>query len=177
MLILALDIATNCGFAYGPAGGIPRSGVVVLKRPKDIIEIAPFNLVAWLRDLMKRGTIPDLVVVEAYISIASPIHKSAASIELQVQCHGAIQAYCRCHGIRIEKVPTPTIRKHFCGRAHAGDRAETKRMVVQRCVQLGYLPRGCLDDNRADACAVFDWAAVHLARVAQQHLVFFEAVA
>jgi Holliday junction resolvasome RuvABC endonuclease subunit len=172
MLILALDLAVTTGFAYGESGTIPRSGVIRLKKPADGPEIAAFNAVCWIRDNIKRGEImPDLVAVEAYVQPAA--HKSSDSIILQYMLHGAVQAFCRCHAIRIESVSAQTVRKHFCGRAHAGERAQTKLMVVRRAQLLKYLPKDCFDDNRGDACALFDWAAAKIAHVPPRELVMF----
>jgi len=171
MNILALDLAVQTGFAYGPAGGIPCSGTVLLKRPKDIPEIAPFNLVCWLRDFITTYAVPDLVITEAYLPPAA--HKSADSIIIQFMCHGAVQAYCRCHDIRIESVPAPTIRRHFCGRAHADSRDATKNMVVGQAHMLGWLPKDSADDNRADAIAAWSFAESKYARAIPRELVLY----
>jgi hypothetical protein len=46
-------------------------------------------------------------------------------------------------------------------------------MVMQRAIALGYLPKGCRDWDRADACALFDFAAATYARTPPRELVFF----
>lgn len=168
--ILALDLAVHTGFAEGLAGSIPESGVIRLKRPADGPEIAAFTIAAWLRERIGDSR-PDLVIVEAYLPPGG--HKSADSIIIQYMIHGAVHAFCRCHDIRIESISAPTIRKHFCGRAHAGERSETKLMIIRRAQALNYLPRDCMNDNQADAIAAWSYAECHFCRIAPKSLVLF----
>jgi Holliday junction resolvasome RuvABC endonuclease subunit len=168
---MALDLAVTTGFAIGDAGKIPRSGSVRLKRPKDEYAIAAFNLLAFLRDTFTLDR-PDLVAIEDFMHPSR--QKSAAAVILSLMLFGVAVAVCRSYGVRVETPNVNTIRLHFCGAANAGARADTKAMVIRRATLLGYIPRGCADNNRADACAAFDFASAHYARVQPRELVKFQ---
>jgi len=170
MKIMALDIATITGFAIGNAGSIPASGSVRLKRRGEGPEVAAFNMLAFLRDRFVLDK-PDLVCIEHYLNPVA--QKSADAVILQLQCFGVAVAMCQAYDVRMEAPHAATIRKHFAGRAKAGERSETKRMVLNRAQALGYIPRDCSDDNRADAVAAWDYASVHYARKAPANLVMF----
>lgn len=170
MKILALDIATVTGYAIGVAGEIPRSGSVRLKKSIDHLFVAPFNMGCFIRDIFALDK-PDLVAIEHFLN---PIaQKSADAIILQLMCFGAAIYVCMSHGVRIQTAMPATIRKHFCGAANAGKRADTKRMVLNRAKSLRYIPADCTDDNRADACALFDYASAIFGRVQPKELVMF----
>lgn len=170
MLIMAIDPATILGWAIGPAGAIPRSGSVRLKKPSQDRDIAPFNALCFLRDTWVLDK-PDLVCVEHFLNPAA--QKSADAIILQIEVYGVIVAMCQAYGIRYEAPERSTVLKHFIGAGRTGDRAETKRQVVQRAIMLGYMPKGATDDNRADACALFDWCAATHCRATPKSLVLF----
>jgi hypothetical protein len=99
--------------------------------------------------------------------------KGASAVILSIGCHFVARAELMARQVRHEIVAPATVRKHFCGAAHAGERADTKRMVIQRARVLGYIPRDCSDDNRADACAMWDWAAETFGRASRRELVMF----
>lgn len=163
MRILALDLAIRCGFASAEAGAAPRmvkSGVVVLKERADDRSVAFGNLIAYL-DKRFRDDRPDLVIKEAPLPLQAfrTLGNAAFTVRVTHALHGVTEGMCVRFGIRCEEVADATVRKHFIGRANCGARAATKAAVVQRCHALGYMPRDATDDNRADACALFDWAA------------------
>lgn len=170
MRIMALDPATVTGFAFGEAGSIPKSGSVRLKRPGESADVAAFNALAFLRDRFVLDR-PDLCCVEHYLTPVA--QKSADAVILSIMVFGVIVAMCRAYGVRFEAPKADTIRKHFCGAANAGARANTKLMVLNRAKLLGYIPRDCADDNRADACAAFDYASAHFARVQPRDIALF----
>ena len=79
MKIIALDPATVLGFAYGESGDIPKSGSVRLKGRNDDVNVAPFNALAFLRDLFVLDK-PDLCCIEHYMNPVA--QKSADAIIL-----------------------------------------------------------------------------------------------
>jgi hypothetical protein len=164
MNVLALDLATTTGWAYGPAGGRPESGSVLLRKPsrrrKDTkIEAEPygvgaFNLLAFLRDKFAFWQ-PDRIVIENFLHpTAQP---GGGAVILSLMLHGAAEAFARSYGIEPRLVAPATWRLHFIGKANAGDRDATKAAVIRRAQMLGYVPRDCYDDNRADACGIWDY--------------------
>jgi hypothetical protein len=157
--ILALDLANKTGFAIGEPFSVPRSGMVTLKRSDEARARAMGNLIAWLQEQWK-GAKPALVVREAPFPLEAfrKRHNSQAAAELAYGLHGVLEGMCDRFNVRLESVHPATARKHFIGRANAGERSTTKATVVARCHVLRLMPKDCFDDNRADALAVWDWA-------------------
>jgi len=177
MKILALDLAIRSGFAFGVAGNAPRtirSGVVVLKDSDDGREISYANLIAWL-DERFRADRPDLVVKEAPLNLQGyrNLGNAAATVRITFGLHAVVEGVCARFRIRCEEAADATIRKHFIGRANCGSRAATKAAVVQRCHALGYMPREATSDDRADAIAIWDFAAATFGRRQPHDLVLF----
>ncbi len=161
MLILALDLGTRTGFAFGEAGRIPASSSVTLKKPSEEHEVAARNLARFLRD-HTAGRRPDLIAVEHYLPPSAQQHDAPVISSLLLA--GALQAFAGSHDVRVEAPHPGTVRKHFLGRANLGDRKLTNAAVVSRALALRYLPPGCADWDRANACAVFDFACAQYAR-------------
>ena len=164
-IIMALDLAIETGFAVGRVGGHPRSGSVKLKKRGQDERTAWRNLGCWLRDQFKLER-PDLIAYEAALHPGVMLNMGNSSITAAMQWGhvAAVEAICGPLGLRTEAVNVQTVRKHFTGRARHPTRTEAKRAVVERCWTLGYFERDCNNDNRADACAVFDYASAVFAR-------------
>lgn len=160
--IFCLDLAQRCGFAAGPVGDIPRSGAVLLKKPGEHRAIALGNLIAWMNTEWSRER-PALVVKEAPLPLQAYRDRgnSEAAVLMAYGLHGVVEAMCSRFGLRLEQAHPATIRKHFIGKGRMGARDATKAAVVQRAQLLGFMPKDCFDEDRADAIAVWDWAAAH----------------
>jgi hypothetical protein len=172
MRILALDLGVRTGFAYGAAGSRTlASGAVALKKPDEHRSVAFSNLIAWC-DERFRADRPDLVVKEAPLPLQAfkSLGNAAFTVRVTHGLHAIIEGVCVRFGVECEEIADATVRKHFIGRANCGNRAATKAAVVQRCQLLGYMPKDCADDNRADACATFDWAAATFGKPTPQAL-------
>jgi Holliday junction resolvasome RuvABC endonuclease subunit len=162
MLILALDLASTTSFAIGTAGQIPKSGSVTLRKRGDNSETAAFNLRRFLEEQIFVFARPDKIVVEAPMSMAAQKSADAAFIAAGIFHIAAVEA--RVRAIQFHAVAASTVRKHFIGTARTGDRNRTKALVIARCHQLGLMPKECREDNRADACAVWDYASATFGR-------------
>lgn len=178
MRILALDLATCTGFAFGEAGAVPDSGSVRLARPGVDHHQASRALGTWVRKrfFTFKPSFPDLIIAEQFLDPSAQLH--GAVVVTQLLLHGALDAVAACYGVEVRRHAASSIRKHFCGQAFALPRSKqqrtpkekaearkaTKAMVLSRCHMLGYFPRSVTDDNRADACATFDFAAATIAR-------------
>lgn len=158
-LILALDLANLTGFALGRPGEKPVSGTVDLDGKDSGRPRAIYNFQRWLADRWKTER-PVLVVREAPFPLEAfrKRRNSQDGVQMAYGLHGQIEAACEGCGIPLESVHAATVRKHFVGRANAGERSRTKAAIVQRCWLLGLMPKGIYDDNRADAIATWDWA-------------------
>lgn len=159
-MIIALDLGTRCGIATGSQGEAPRSHVKVLKTPDMPREFAYAALLSLLDETF-RASLPDLLVKEAPPQAAAfaMMGNAGATVRMTLGLHAITEAMCARYRVKWTEVASATVRKHFLGAANRGDRAKTKAAVVARCHLLGYLPKDCHDDDRADAISIFDWAA------------------
>lgn len=178
--ICALDLATRTGYAIGPPDARPpRSGSFRLKQPSEPVETALLNLFRFI-EAEFRSELPALVIKEAMLAVAALISLNAgaaANILLQAKLHGTVELACRLFGVPCISVADSTIRKHLLGRGKLGDRRATKAAVVARCKLIGLIPRDARDDDdRADACAAFEYACAHHARRAPAELYMFNEV-
>jgi hypothetical protein len=163
--ILALDLGIASGFARGAPGDAPQSGTVQLKKTSELIDVAYGNLIAFLCEEFGRQ-LPAMVVKERmlYLQAFTSLGTSEKTIRAHAAYHGIVEGLCVRYGVRWEDVSPSTFRRHFIGAANAGSRDETKQAVVDRCHLLKLMPADCRDDNRADAIAVWDWAAATFGR-------------
>lgn len=171
MIIMGIDPATVLGFAIGPTGAIPRSGSVRLRKPSQERDVAAFNALCFLRDTWALDR-PDLVCVEHFMNPVA--QKSADAIILQLEVYGVIVAMCQAYEIPYRAPQRMTVVKHFIGDQRRQDRSDLKAKIIARAMLLGYMPRNAKpDDNRADACALWDFASAHYGRTPPRELVLF----
>ncbi len=154
--VLALDLGRRMGWAIGNAGARPDSGAHVLG---DSQAEQAGTLIAWLQEVMRAGE-PELVIKEAALSLAAfkKLNNSEASVRAAYGRDMIVEGMCHRFGIRCQTAKPSQIRRHFIGKAHAGDRESTKRAVIVRCRQLGYVEPLCRDDDMCDALAAWDLA-------------------
>lgn len=160
--IFTLDLGQRCGYAVGAAGDVPRSGAKILKAKTEPRCIALGNLVAWLNEEWSREK-PALVVKEAPLPLQAFRDRgnSEAGVLMAYGLHGIVEAMSVRFGVRLEQAHPSTVRKHFIGKGRMGARRDTKRAVVRRAQLLGFMPKTSADEDRADAIALWDWAAAH----------------
>jgi hypothetical protein len=164
--IIALDLGTNLGVACGRAGSKPECCSVRLKTAGEHRAVAFSNLLDFLVGRFE-AHLPALVVKEKMLHLAALMKVSGGSddnFRMHAGLHGVVEGLCGRYGVAWTEAADSTVRKHFLGRAKLGDRAATKAAVVARCHLLGLLPKGCGDDNVADAAATWDWAAATYGR-------------
>lgn len=182
MRLLAVDAATTSGFALGAAGVVPRSWSQRLKGVDDDPERAFKKMGISLRDLFSVEK-PDLVVIEAPMSMGGMValdeqsprgfkfKSSPETIYLLTGLVAVVFGICGPYGIPCRKAHVQAVRKHVVGKARPSD---PKRAVLERCWQIGYLPRDVRDDNRADAVALHIWASDTLCKPATRELHLFQ---
>lgn len=180
MRILALDIATRTGWAYGPAGEPPRSGAVKLRKPDDPLHVASSNVGYFIKDQRVLERI-DMVVYEAPLDPQAKFQmvnkggraQNSASIILPFMIMGVIEFYCHFYGIQCVASNRQTVLKHFTGQARWGNREAAKAAVISRAHALGLLPKESRDDDRADAIAIHDYASMRWGKAQPRTLVMF----
>lgn len=172
-MIMALDIGTRMGVAIGRPGIVPASFAVRLKQRGEPAAVALANAVAFLAKAIGEHR-PSIIVKEAPPALEgfAKMGNAAQTVRQTYGLHAIAEAMAVRFAVPWHDVHNATARKHFLGKGRLGSREETKRAVVARCHLLRYFGRDCLDEDRADACCVFDWAAAHLcgAPSAELHL-------
>jgi hypothetical protein len=153
MMILGLDAATRTGFCLGRYGGKVRTGAVRLKQPDDPVDVAWCNAGFFLRDMFVLER-PDLIAVEAPMPPGAM--PSGDAVMLQWGVVAVITYMARLYEIRIEYLNAQ------------------KEAAVARARLLGYMaPDAKADDDIADACACFDYAAAMWDRARPKELMMF----
>lgn len=173
--IMALDIGRLTGWAIGRPGARPESGTVRLAGDKGQTRtVAAGNMIAWL-DVTFRKQKPALVMKERAkpLQAFANMGNSQSAVQMTYGLHTVVEGMCARFGVPWHDEDDSRIRKHFLGIGRLGDRKETKLAVIRRCKMLGYVDRVCMDEDRCDALAGWDWACAHIARIPPAELVFF----
>jgi len=141
MNILALDVATHCGWASKNG-----SGVWDLSIKRD--ESAGMRLIRFKAKLKEITEIEDvdLVVFER----SAGFHKSA--IIVQAELHGVLKLFLEENDIEYRAFSAPEIKKHATGKGNAN-----KKLMIEAAEQK-WPHIDIIDDNQADALHMFDLA-------------------
>ncbi len=177
MKLLALDLGRSLGWCLGDSGVIPASGSLLLRKRDDANALAVGALGRWLRDCVRQKGKPDMIIVEHWMSPKA--QKAVAIIEDSLRLNGAVHAIAGVYGIPVAEPYPATVRSQVCGKPYAeGESARTGRkmsntkwLVIDAMVFRGYLPKGCEDDDRADASALWCWGEANYAKVAPERFV------
>ena len=153
MKILALDLATTTGLAFGSAQSAPVTWAVDLGKG-DAKKFA--KAMQMTKAAIERYQ-PDLIAIEA--PVGGP--KTSHFLVGLVAC---VEGMAEWMKVPTEKHNIASVRKHFLGQApqlrdFKGNRAQqqkqVKGMVMNRCRALGWAVAG---DDQADAAAIWDYA-------------------
>ncbi|MBX3504442.1 MAG: hypothetical protein KF895_03110 [Parvibaculum sp.] len=163
MIIAALDLATNSGYAIGDhldTGTAPVAGCFRL--PKTGRDYGHFGAAfdKWLRSLIQRHGV-EFIVYE------TPILPAQTQIETLRKLYslGTIaEMVARDLEIMIEETDMQTVRKHFIGVTRAPKevpkerrRAWMKARIIAKCEEFGWQPE---NDDEADALATLHYARI-----------------
>lgn len=165
MKILALDIATTTGIAIGNAGDVPQAWSERLGEKKDEDELFS-NSIRFTSDLIVLHR-PDLIAYEGAVGGDRSSHFLVGMI-------ACIRGSARNRGVKVMACNIGAIRKSFIGqhitsanykhlparKRKAAARAHIKSAVQTACKMRGW---GDLDEDAADACAVWEYACVRKA--------------
>jgi Holliday junction resolvasome RuvABC endonuclease subunit len=157
--VLALDIATKLGFARGCVGDpIPVCGSVRFGKAGASQLAICGHALEWAIDILK-PPLPDIVAIEALLPPHVTKGKSNVDHDLLAQLHGVILGVCFLRGVyKVHKHPVISIRAHFIDLKSCA-KGQAKRMVQDKCRQLGWVPEGTDDDDAADAAALWSFQA------------------
>jgi len=159
-LILAMDIATVTGWAYGRVGERPRSGAVRFGSGAQSYGKRMAMGMNWLHDFLTVNEVK-YFVYEAPLATSLVSGKTNASTTMILfGLVGVVEAVANSHKIySVKSAHLSTVRKHFIGTGNLPG-ALAKMKVRARCRTLGW---EFDDHNAADALAVWDYAGNLLA--------------
>jgi hypothetical protein len=145
-VVLALDLATNTGWALRSANGQIVNGTISFRPSRyDGGGIRYLRFRSWLDSVAADAA--GLGVVH-YEEVRRHLSTDAAHV------HGGLLAtltsWCEQHGIPYQGVPVGTIKRHITGKGNAD-----KQAVIAAVRERGFSPA---DDNEADAIAILLWA-------------------
>jgi hypothetical protein len=180
MLIQALDPAKACGFAIGPAGEKPNSGVIDLRKSGQHRSVGCGNIIAYLSDTWNVRK-PDVLAYEAPMTIQAWLNNARKSgryhgsdaIESAHELSGAIMGVCERFGVRFEQVYRISMMTTITGKAGWGDPKLNKQKIIQGLIAMGMLDPWVTDDDQADAVALHVAASKKFAKVAPRNFGLF----
>jgi Holliday junction resolvasome RuvABC endonuclease subunit len=154
MIVLALDLATETGWALGkPGDNYPRSGTIRFASKGASHRAILHDAHNWLTVFLMNERV-DQAVIEQEVRKRESWKSSIAADNLTVKLIGIAEE--RLFAARIYKIefaPVNSVRKFFIGDGSV-KRDSAKWQTVQRCEALGWAPA---DDNAADALAIWAW--------------------
>ena len=156
MSFVALDIATNCGWAAwnpgwdkpiygawtlpGDAGEVGRAAVALHHKLADLHAMEPITRLYFEGGIPTNGLSGNTNMTTIYKLAGLAAHAESFAY--------AVSARCR-------NVPQGTWRKHFIGKGSGFKTSQFKAMSIARCREYGWAPQ-C--DNAADALGVLEYA-------------------
>jgi hypothetical protein len=155
--ILALDVATTCGWARGPVGdGVPTAGSIRFGKLNASLNAKLHHCGNWIEQQLDEDK-PDIIALEALLSASFVRGRTnKMTLDTLTMMHGIIRREAYRRGIfEINAFPTSAIRAHFID-MNVCPRDKAKEYVFERCRQLGWL-RPEHDDNCTDALATWSY--------------------
>lgn len=161
--ILALDVATVTGWAYGTVGrpvssGSLRFGPATPTCDEDVFYAA----MVWLNDQL--GTLrPNVVAIEAPIqSAAAGGRSNPKTMGRLIGLQAVLRTVVRARLPSVARlVNVQSARKSFIGSGNLPGE-EAKRRVRARCLELGWVDAAAASFDRCDALCVFAKASLDL---------------
>jgi Holliday junction resolvasome RuvABC endonuclease subunit len=144
--ILALDLGTTTGWAFGAPGQPIVSGTQSFKPHRfEGGGMRYLRFRRWLTEL--KATTEGLQAI--YFEEVRR-HAGVDAAHVYGGFLATLTAWCEHHQIPYSGVPIGTIKRHATGKGNAG-----KAAVIEAMRALGHAPQ---DDNEADALAILHWA-------------------
>jgi hypothetical protein len=158
--ILAIDLATVCGFARGKMGGAPTCGSIRFGTREASDNAVFAHCLSWIAEVLEPRPRPDILVLEAMLPPGAKLgHTSREVRDRLAGLHGIIRGVAHLRGVfDIQEADVGDVRKHFIGRRNL-KRERAKRAVVERCCMLGW---ETIDHNGADALALWHYCCARI---------------
>lgn len=170
MMCLALDMATNMGWAAGDLRGSPEFGSQRLGEPGSSHGARFFEALDYLKRLVLVYK-PRLIALEAAIPAGPKGGQERAQLAMGYRAQVHVIAF-RANA-KIEEHHVSSIRKHFIGHGGTGG-SKAKTLTMDHCLRLNWPVD---NDNEADALALWDYVGcLHGARRTPAYGSLFEGV-
>lgn len=157
MIILALDLATTTGVAVGSPGNRPICFTENLGNAGEHHGARFAQAFRMTKRLIQQYK-PDLIAIEAPIGTAGGGTKNRPLVLMGIRA--CVMGVSHMMHVPTEQHEVGTIRKHFLGVGNL-KRDDAKRATIGRCRSLGWT---VMNDNEADAAALWDYACARLSR-------------
>jgi hypothetical protein len=156
--VLALDLATVTGWAFGEPGKVPEFGTIRFGKPGGERAAAYRNFRMWLDGKWNvRDQQPELIVYESSAVPSIMAGKTNIdTIKLLIGLAEHLEEWCH-NNFELREASVGQVRSHFIGRNMKA--AIAKPMTVERCRELGW---NVANTDEADACALWDYQCCHL---------------
>ncbi len=152
MKVLALDLATCTGFAFGDIskGERPKYGYVNLPKTGDDVGYFLVAFEQWLTDKIVFDK-PGTIIFEAPILTAG--RTSPAVARKLFGLANVVEMFCYRHSISVRSTNIMAVKKYFTGRGNA-----KKHDMIKAATDLGF--KIAVDDE-ADALGIYFQAMNH----------------
>jgi len=160
--VLALDLATTTGYAYGAPGSIPQFGHLRFAKPGSPRALVYRNFRNWL-DQKWGGRIDDDNAIPDVIVYESPAVPSIMAGKTNIDTIKLLMGLAEhleewCHGkAELHEARVAAVRVHFIGQNMKS--AMAKQKTFDQCRMLGW---EVADFDEADACALWDFQCAWL---------------
>lgn len=163
--ILAIDAATQLGWAYGQAGKPPRSGSFRCAAPDSSRGAVFSGAGQWITAFISQNPV-DILSIEAPLPgshVQDKTNIKTATILMGLPAVLEFMAY-QLKVYQHERVLLSSVRKHFIGKGNLpGEKA--KPLVWRKCLAMGWISADDedLSHDRTDACAVWSYTEAQFA--------------
>ena len=156
--VLALDLATTTGWAFGKPGAKPTFGHITFAKPGSSRARIYRAFRTWLEDRWNvRDAQPDLIVFEsAALPMLMQGRTNADTIKALIGLTEHLEEFCY-QNIELREASVQQVRAHFIGANIKS--ALAKPATVERCRQLKWMVE---TDDEADALALLDYQLAYL---------------
>ena len=152
--ILALDLATATGWAYGAPGSVPRSGTIRFASPGATCGEVGCGLMRWLSDFLAVCLVSKVYFEAPFDPRHMGNKTNFNTTRILVGIPFLLETLLDAKGImHVREVTVGDVRKHFLGKDRRGD--EGKTQVQAKCRTLGW---DFDSADAADALAVWSFA-------------------
>jgi hypothetical protein len=148
--VLALDLATVSGYAWGKPNGTPKFGHVRLAKAGESRVIAYKRFRLWL-DLWCSAHKTEIICFESPVATFLP-NTSINTIKLLIGLCEHLEFWALEHGIELREASVAAVRSHFIGRNLRS--AIAKPLVLAKCRERGWMAE---TTDESDALALLDY--------------------